>query len=33
MQALTADLKVFTLASVLQAAESDQVTGAFQLKP
>lgn len=33
MQALTADLNVFTLASMLQAAESDQATGAFQLRP
>lgn len=33
MQVLTADLNVFTLASMLQAAESDRVTGGFRFQP
>lgn len=33
MQALSVDLQVFTLASMLQAAESDRVTGGFRFQP
>lgn len=33
MQALVADLTVFSLSSLLQAAESDQATGAFRFEP